>query len=281
MKILLNFFVRLPLFFSLVFICAFVKVPNTYSIREIPRELKDIGIDEHLGDHLDLDLVFVDEKGQKKKLSSYITGDKPTVLILGYYECPRLCGLVFNGFSLTAKSLQWSIGDEYNVITVSINPKETFDLAKQKQSNYVKNYGRRSAQHGWHFLTGNQENITKLAEQVGYRYKYDKKIKQYAHAAALILLTPKGKISRYLYGIDFKHNDLKLGLLEASEGKTGTVAEQLLLFCFQYDPDAQGYSFTIIKLMKFFGLLTLIVLGAYLLIFWKRQIFKPTQSHSI
>jgi protein SCO1/2 len=280
MKILLNFFGSLPLFFSLVFICAFVKVPKTYSIREIPRELKDIGIDEHLGDHLDLDLVFVDEKGQKKKLSSYITGDKPTVLILGYYECPRLCGLVFNGFSLTAKSLQWSIGDEYNVITVSINPKETFDLAKQKQANYVKNYGRRSAQHGWHFLTGDQENITKLAEQVGYRYKYDKKIKQYAHAAALILLTPKGKISRYLYGIDFKHNDLKLGLLEASEGKTGTVAEQLLLFCFQYDPDAQGYSFTIIRLMKFFGLLTLIVLGAYLLIFWKRQIFKPTQSHS-
>ena len=264
-----------PLLLVSCFVVAFVKAPKSYSIREIPRELKEVSVEEHLGDHVDLRLKFTDEEGITRPLSDFITNDKPIVLILGYYECPRLCGLVFNGFNLTAKSLQWSIGDEYKVITVSIDPKEKSDLAKQKKENYVKNYGRLSARKGWSFLTGDQDSIKQLAAQVGYGYKYDKKIKQYAHAAVLILLTPSGKISRYLYGLDFKHNDLKLGLLEASQGKTGTVMEQLLLFCFQYDPDAQGYSFTIIKIMKYFGMLTLLILGAYLLVFWKKQFFRP------
>ena len=238
-----------------------------------PKGFEEIGVDEHLGDKIDLEsLEFLDENGKKVFLKNFFKGDKPIILILGYYECPRLCSLVFNGFSLSAKSLEWSIGKEFDVVTVSINPEEKPALAKEKKSNYVNHYGRLSAHDGWHFLTGDKKNTEKLARQLGYKYKYDPKIEQYAHAAVIMTLTPKGEISRYLYGIDFKHNDLKLALLEASKGTIGTTVEQLLLYCFHYDPDSNSYSFTIVYLMKIAGLLTLIILGGYLFKFWRKEI---------
>ena len=238
-----------------------------------PKGFEDVGVDEHLGDTIDLDgLLFVDEQGQEVKLRKYFTGKKPIILILGYYECPRLCSLVFNGFSLSAKSLEWSIGKEFDVINVSINPDEGHKLAKEKKNNYVNHYGRLSAKEGWHFLTAKENSSKKLAEQLGYKYKYDPKIDQYAHSAVIMTMTPKGKISRYLYGIDFKHNDLKLALLEAAEGTIGTTAEQLLLYCFHYDPDANSYSFTIVFLMKIAGFITLAALGFYLIRFWRKEL---------
>lgn len=254
---------------------------NSRNSSETPKDFEGVGLDEKLGAKIRInDLVFQNEKGEDVKLSQFFAPKKPVVLILGYYECPKLCSLVFNGFSLTARSLEWSIGEEYEVVTVSVNPKENHELAAIKQKNYVNHYGRISAKKGWHFLTGDERNVSTLADQIGFRYKYDPKIKQYAHAALLTFLTPKGKISRYLYGIDFTHNDLKLALLEASQGTIGTVMEQLLLYCFHYDPDSQSYSFTIFFMMKIAGLITLITLGAYLFVFWRKQIKNRRLSYS-
>lgn len=245
---------------------------NSRNSSDTPKDFDEVGVDEKLGQRVAIDkLVFQNEKGKDVKLSSYFSVKKPVILILGYYECPKLCSLVFNGFSLSARSLEWTIGKEYNVLTVSVNPDEDHTLAAIKKRNYVNHYGRLKAGEGWHFLTGDEENIKALAHQVGFKYKYDPKIEQYAHAALLMFLTPEGKISRYLYGIDFTHNDLKLALLEASEGTIGTVMEQILLYCFHYDPDSQSYSFTIFFMMQLAGLLTLLILGGYLFRFWRGQ----------
>lgn len=252
---------------------------NARNSSETPKEFENVGIDERLGEQIDLkNLHFTDENGKKVTLSDYSALNKPVVYILGYYECPKLCSLVFNGFSLSARSLEWSIGEEFEVVTVSVNPKEGPELAKIKQKNYVNHYGRLSAKDGWHFLTGDQRNITALAEQIGFRYKYDPKIQQYAHAAVLIFVTPEGKISRYLYGIDFPHNDLKIALVEASEGTIGTVMEQLLLYCFHYDPDSGSYSFTIFFMMQMAGALTLLILALYLGRFWWKELRGKNKS---
>ena len=248
---------------------------STRNSQDTPKEFEDVGIDEKLGDKVNINfLQFTDQNGEKVTLSKYFGPKKPIVLILGYYECPKLCSLVFNGFSLSARALEWTIGDEFEVVTVSVNPDEGPELAKIKQKNYVNHYGRMSAKEGWHFLTGDERNIKALSEQVGFKYKYDPKIEQYAHAAVLMFLTPTGKISRYLYGIDFSHNDLKLALVEASEGTIGTVMEQLLLYCFHYDPDSGSYSFTIFFLMQMAGAITLLILGSFLFKFWKKEFQK-------
>lgn len=241
--------------------------------KQSARSLEGIGVDEKLGNTIDIgNLEFTDENGSKVKLSQYFDVKQPVILILGYYQCPKLCSLVLNGFSVSARSLEWSIGKEYKVLTITVNPKEGHELAKAKKHNYVKNYGRQSAKDGWHFLTGDEKNIKAIAQQIGFLYKYDPKIEQYAHAALLTFLTPQGKISRYLYGIDFKHNDLKIALLEAAEGTIGTVMEQLLLFCFHYNPDADSYSFTVFFMMQIAGALTLILLGGFLLKFWMKEL---------
>ena len=243
------------------------------SSNKTPKEFEGVGLDEKLGNKLSINsLIFKNEEGKDVKLSSYFSPKKPVVLILGYYECPMLCSLVFNGFTITARSLQWSIGKEYEVVVVSVNSKEGPELAKAKKKNYVNQYGRLSAKNGWHFLTGDEKNIQKLANEVGFKYKWDPKIKQYAHTAVLTFLTPKGKISRYLYGISFKHNDLKLAIQEASNGTIGTVMERLLLFCFQYDPDSDSYSFTILILMEIAGAITMLLFGGYLFRFWRKEI---------
>jgi len=253
---------------------AFLGTPsNKKSSNKTPKQFEDVGLDEKLGDMVSIDkLVFTDENGKKVKLSKFFSPKKPVVLIIGYYKCPMLCSLVFNGFTIAAKSLNWSIGIEYEVVNISVNPKESYEVAKAKKKNYVNQYGRLSAKKGWHFLTGDEENIKKLTSQVGFKYKYDKTIKQYAHTALLTFLSPKGKVSRYLYGISFKHNDLKLAIQEASDGTVGTTMEKFLLYCFQYDPDSDSYSFTVLLLMELGGVLTLLIFGGYLFRFWRKEI---------
>ena len=240
---------------------------------DTPEQFKDVGVDEKLGKKIPIEnLTFTNEEGKKVKFSSFFKDKKPVILIFAYYECPMLCTLVLNGFTVSAKNLAWSIGKEYEVVVVSINPKEKPEVAKAKKKNYLGQYGRLSAHEGWHFLTGDDKNIKDLAEAAGYKFKYDPKIKQYAHAALLTFLTPKGKISRYLYGIHFKHNDLKLAIQEAADGTIGTVMERLLLFCFQYNPDSDSYSFTVLYIMEIAGILTLLIFGGYLFRFWRREI---------
>ena len=257
----------------IVVLFAFILTHQLTAKSDKPREFENVGIDEKLGSSVSIDkLQFTDEEGIKRNFSEYFNPEKPVILIPGYYRCPQLCSLIMNGFTNAARNLKWTIGEEFKTIFVSVDPRETSDLAKDKKENYLKHYGRMSARSGWHFLTGDKDNIEQLMNEVGYRYHYDKTTDQYAHTASLIVLTPEGKISRYLYGIDFKHKDLKLSLLEGSQGKIGTVMEQILLFCFRYDPDANSYSFTIMKILEGLSYLTVFILFfSYMFWFWRQQ----------
>ena len=167
--------------------------------------------------------------------------------------------------------MEWTPGNQFELVTISIDPSEKSDLASKKKDSYLKMYGRAETREGWHFLTGTAEASRKIADEVGFRYKYDEVEKQYAHGAAIYAITPEGRISRYLYGIEFKPNDLKLAMLEASNGKIGTVIDRFILFCFQYDPLRRGYSLVLSRVMKMGGALTVLILGSYLGLFWLRQ----------
>ena len=237
----------------------------------IPDELKDVGIVDRLGNSIDLNAKFRDEKGQSVQLKDFFHKGKPVILTLVYYECPNLCNFLLNGFVTSLKPLDWIPGQQFDVVTVSINPNETAALAAQKKESYLKAYGRPEASAGWHFLTGDEAQIKKLADEVGFGFRYDPAEKQYAHSAGLFALTPEGKLSRILYGIQFEQKDLRLALLEASNGKIGTVVERLLLFCYRYDPHTRKYSVYLTKLMQVACGGMLVLFGGYLVLFWRRQ----------
>ena len=253
------------------------------SERGLPQELKDVGITEHLGSTLNFqDLSFKDETGKDVKLAQYFTGKKPVILSLVYYECPNLCTFVLNGLVNSLKPLKqfdWVPGRQFDIVTVSINPNDTPELAAKKKAAYLASYtatandeaSAKSAQEGWHFLTGQEKQINQLASQVGFNFKYDQKEQQYAHSAAIYVLTPEGKISRYMYGIEFKPSDLRLAVLEASNGRVGNIVDRILMFCYHYDPQNRKYSVYAFNLMRAGGAGTVLVFGGYLAVFWNRQ----------
>jgi protein SCO1/2 len=244
---------------------------HSYS-QEVPPELRDVGVTEHLGSQVSLSEISLrDETGKTVLLSDYFHKGHPVLLSLVYYECPNLCNFLLNGLVTSLKGLDWTPGDKFEIVTVSINPKESSQLASSKKLAYLKAYGRPEAAAGWHFLTGDEVQVRKLASQVGFGYKYDEKEKQYAHSAVLFALTPEGKISRYLYGIEFQNKDLRLALLEASSGKIGTVVDRILLFCYRYDPQTRKYSIYLTKLMQWACGGTMLIFGGYLVCFWRRQ----------
>jgi len=255
-----------------LFVLVFNFSTELLAAKTLPKELKNVGVNDRSGQSVDIEsLKFQDETGKEVPLSSYFNQEKPVILTLVYYNCPNLCNYLLNGVVNSLRALEWTIGDEFEMVTVTINPKEKFALAAQKKEKYVNSYGRLKAKNGWHFLTGTEDQINSLAKQVGYGFKYDEKLGEYAHGSAIFVLTPEGKISRTLYGIEFEKKDLKLSLLEASDGKIGNVLDKVLLFCYGYDPDAKSYSFTIMKIMRFGGTGTLLVFGGYLTVFWTRQ----------
>lgn len=235
--------------------------PIANAAEEIPPELKGVGITEHLGDQLDLNLEFTNEQGKRVLLKNYFKGDLPVILNLVYYECPMLCTFVLNGMTSGISNLKWSVGDKFRVITLSIDPTETPDLALQKKKAYLGKYGRANTESQWHFLVGSDENIRKLANEVGFGYRYDPEQKEYAHSAATFVLTPDGKISRYLYGVQYEPRDIKLALLEASKGKIGNVVDRLLMFCYHYDPKGKKYALFATNLMKGAGGITVLGIG--------------------
>lgn len=226
----------------------------------LPDEVKNAGITEKLQQQVPLDLTFTNEAGEPVELSTYFTPGKPVLLNLGYYECPMLCGLVWQGMVKSLKQLSWTPGNEFTVVTVSFAPKETAELAAKKKATMIDDLGRPEAAAGWHFLTGSEENVRALADAVGFGYQWVEAKQQYAHTAAMILLTPEGKVSRYLYGIEFPAKTLRLSLVEASEGKAGSTADQILLYCFNYDPTAGQYTVQVMNLMRLAGVTTLVVL---------------------
>lgn len=239
---------------------------------EIPAELKDVGITEKLGQTVSLSgLSFTDEFGKTVQLSDYSSTGRPILLNIGYYGCPTLCSFVLDGLVRSLKGIEWIPGGQFELVSVSIDPTEDASLASKKKANYLELYGKPAAAEGWHFLTGKEEAIRKLTSAVGFGYKYNEEDKQYAHGAALIVLTPEGKISRYLYGIEYKPQDIKLALVEASDGKVGSVIDRILLFCYRYDAKQKKYSLVISKVMQAGGAGTLLIFGGYLAIFWRRE----------
>lgn len=241
-----------------LFVCS---AAGAQVVRDSVSELMGIDIIEHLGDSLPLNLSFVDDNGSKVTLSDYFKGDKPVLLTLGYYECPMLCNLVFNGVSEGIKELGWVPGEKYQVISVSIDPLETAELAAKKKANYIKFLEMPGASGGWHFLVTESENAKTLADAIGFEYYYVEDRDEYAHAAAAYLISPEGVISRYLYGIQYTASNLKLGLLEASEGKIGSTLDKILLYCYRYDPDAKGYVLFAQNAMKVGGAVTVVLIA--------------------
>lgn len=239
---------------------------------ELPKELEGVGITEKLGDQVSIqDLVFTNEEGKEVPLASFFQAKKPVILTLAYYNCPALCGLVLNGLNDGMKGMDWTPGNQFQVINVSIDPKETPELAKAKKENYVRALGKPEAAAGWHFLTGSENQIKTLASQVGFGYRYDENKKDYAHGAGIFVLTPEGKVSRVLYGIQYRPTDLKLSLLEASNGKVGTILDRIVLFCYSYDPQLRQYSMVFTRVMQAGSVLMTLVVGLYLFLFWWKQ----------
>ena len=205
-----------------------------------PGILQLVGIDQKIGQQLPLDLMFRDETGRDVKLGQFF-GARPVVIALAYYECPMLCTQVLNGMTGALKTLSFDAGREFEVVVVSIDPKDNFRLAANKKLTYVEHYGRPATAAGWHFLTGTDASIKPLADALGFRYAYDANLRQYAHGAAIYVATPKGVVARYFMGIDFAPRDLRLALVEASNNQLGSVADKVLLLCYHYDPSTGKY----------------------------------------
>jgi protein SCO1/2 len=219
-------------------------------------QLASISFDQRLGTQISLDLPFRDEKGNAVTLRDFF-GEKPVVLVMGYYQCPMLCTLTFNGMVEAMNDMKWSIGQQFNVVHVSIDPKETPSLAAAKKQTYVKRYGRPGADQGWHFLTGDDADIRKLADEVGFHYAYDSAVKQYAHPSGLVILTPQGKVAKYFFGVKFSPPELYTALQTASERKVGSPIERLVLLCFHYTPIKGKYGALIMNVVRLLGAATL------------------------
>lgn len=236
---------------------------------ERPSFMDDVGIDENLGTQLDLELPFVDEQGREVKLGKYFN-DKPVFLMLIYYKCPTLCNTHLNTLMQTFRDVEWKIGKDYEFVAISIDPAESSQVAKMKKNAYLDQYGDKSAGSGWHFLTGKQASIDKIAKQIGFRYAWNKEEKEWAHAAAAYISTPKGKLSYYHYGLSIVPKVLRLSLVEASEGKIGSVMDRVLLFCLQYDPNKKTYAFYAYNLMRVGAILIVLVLLIFFFTMWRK-----------
>jgi protein SCO1/2 len=238
----------------------------------LPRALTDVGIDQKLNEQLPLDLVFRNENGENVKLGSYF-GKKPVMLSLVYYQCPMLCNQVLNGMVTAFKVMAFKPGEEFEVVTVSFDPRETSALAASKKKTYVDylpEAKRAGAASGWHFLTGDEASIKRITDAVGFRYHWDQATEQFAHASGIFVATPQGKLARYFYGIEYAPRDLRLGLIEASENKIGSPVDQLLLYCFHYDPATGKYGAAVMNLMRVGGVVTVIAIVGLLLALRRR-----------
>jgi len=222
--------------------------------------LSQVGLDQHVSEFIPLDLPFADETGKPVLLRDYF-GSKPVILTLVYYDCPNLCTLVLDGLLRTLRTLSLSVGQDFHVLTVSINPDNPASLAAVKQAHYLREYGRASAAQDWHFLTGPPESIQPLTQAVGFRYTYDAVHKEYAHAAGLIVLTPQGQLARYFYGVEYAPRDVRLALVEAAQYKIGSPIDQLLLLCYHYDPQSGAYTLGVLRALRLAGIVTIVALG--------------------
>ncbi len=241
-------------------------VPNELPPGQTPPQLENVGIDEKLGSQIDLDLTFIAEDGYPHKLREYFYKDRPVLLNMVYYDCPQLCTLILNAQVQVMRDIEWTPGNQYEIVTISIDPREAFDKARKKKGMYLSTFDRPAP--GWHFLTDDHGNSARLAKQIGFNYRYDARSEQYAHPAAIMVLTPQGKMARYLYGITYKARDLRFALAEASEGRSTMTVEKILLNCYMYDPKLGRYVLFASNFMKAGGVFTMLLMGW----FWWRQV---------
>ena len=243
---------------------------STVPADKMPGPLQEVGYDQRLGEQLPLDLPFRDEAGRPVKLGDYF-GRRPVVMIFAYYHCPMLCDLVVQGTTGSLKALTLDVGKDFDVVVVSIDPKETPEQAKDAKRDALAHYGRTGTDAGWHFLTGPQQSILQLTQAAGFRYVYDKERNEYAHAAGVMIATPGGRISRYLYGIEYAPRDVRLALIESSEGRIGSLADQLLLYCFHYDPVYGKYSAMTMNILRLGAIVTVLGLGLLIVLLKRRE----------
>ena len=247
--------------------------PSQTTSNGIPKPLQKVGIDQKLNGQLPLDAKFTDSSGKEVKLGEYFGKDKPVILALVYYECPMLCNEVLNGLTGSLKGISFDAGTEFDVVAISFDTREHEkpDLAKNKKESYLERYNRPETKDGWHFLTGNQSEIDKVTEAVGFNYSFDEQSNQFAHAGGVMVVTPEGKLSRYHYGVDYSPKDLKFSIMESSENRIGNPADQLYLYCFHYDPSTGKYGFAILNVLRLMGIATLLGLGTMFFVFWRRN----------
>jgi protein SCO1/2 len=235
-----------------------------------PNILSNVGLDQRLDAEVNGQLQFVDEAGNQVRLAQYL-GQRPVILTLVYYECPMLCTLILNGVVRALRTLEFSAGREFDVLTISIDPGETPELAVAKKTEYLESYGREGAEAGWHFLTGQEDQIAELAKTVGFRYAYDENSGEYAHASGIMILTPEGRVARYFYGVEYSPRDVRLGLVEASNNQIGSPVDQILLFCYHYDPTRGKYSMAILNFLRLAGVATVLAIAGFLFIMIRRD----------
>ncbi len=231
---------------------------------------REVGIDQNIGKRLPLNLEFRDETGRAVRLGDYFT-TQAVIITPVYFECPMLCTQVLNGLVRTLKVTPLEVGRDFQIVTFSFNPKETPELASAKKQNYLAELGREAAGSGWHFLTGSQDAITSLTSALGFRYVWDDKLQQYAHAAAIIVATPEGRIARYFYGVDYPPRDLRFGLVEASQGRLGNVVDQVLLLCYKYDPMTGRYGWAVITSVRIAGIVTVLAMTTFIFLMLRRE----------
>ena len=231
-----------------------------------PQVLTQVGIDQHLSEPLPLDAKFKDEQGKDVALGDYLHSGRPVLLAIVYYDCPMLCTQVLNGMTSALGVLKFSAGKEFEVVAVSIDPRETPEIAAAKKKTYIQRYGRAGAENAFHFLTGKQDAITAVTKAAGFRYVWDERSQQFAHASALILVTPEGRIAQYYYGIEYSPKDMRLGMIEASKDKIGNLADQVVLFCYHYDPTTGKYGAMLMNLVRAGGALTVLLLAGFMFI---------------
>lgn len=238
----------------------------------LPKGLEGVGVTPHFNAVIPRELPFIDSSGKETTIGQMFDRSRPVLLTMNYSNCPMLCSLQLNGLFQGLQGMPWDIGDKFQVVTVSIDPAETTERAAETKQKYLRMYGRPGGQQGWHVLTGREENIKKLADVVGFGYRWDPKQEQFAHEAVTMVCTPDGRVARYLRGIDYPPQTLKLALVEAADGKIGTTLDQVILYCFHYDPDAGRYNLAAVSLMRIGGLATLVALAIGLALFWRRDL---------
>lgn len=276
--------------FLIVFSCGFAPALNAQGVpgqtgpadarpasNAVPAMLKGVTIQQKLNTQIPLDLHFRDETGRDVTLRQYFT-DRPVILNLVYFQCAMLCPQVVEGLARSLKQLTFQVGSQYTVLTVSFDPRDTPSIAAEKKAIALKHLGESGAANGWHFLTGEASSIRTLTDAVGFVYRWDPGTQQFFHAAGIMLLTPEGKLSRYFYGIDFDSTDLRLGLVEASKNRIGSVVDAVLLFCCRYDASSGKYDWMVGRLLSLAGLLTLVILGTFVVILARSEPSQPKTS---